>query len=240
MIRILLWWLSVGVTAAWAAPPLVGFGLNKPPYVFEQAQTGLEVEIISAAFKAAGIEIKMHFAPQSRLHAQLSAGQIDAIVTTLEQSGVSAYYSDSYLSYQNYAISLTSNKLDIRSQDDLSRYSVTAFQRASQILGDRFHAAILKSPGYTEQAQQRTRNLLLYLGRVDVVVGDKRIFNYFSRDIADQVDTSQAVTFHDIFPPTHYKVGFKNQALRDAFNRGLATIRQDGTYARIEKRYEEY
>lgn len=240
MLRVVLCCLLAAWGQAWAVSPWIGFGVNKPPYVFESTRSGLEVEIVLAAFKAVGIEARPLFVPQNRLHVQLGAGQIDAIATTSEQSGVNAFYSDVYLIYHNYAVSLAGNKLVINRVEDLGRYSVTAFQRAASILGPRFRDAIAKCPSYTEQAQQRTRNLLLYLGRVDVVVGDKRIFNYFKHDVASQVDTAQPVVFHNIFPPTGYKVGFKTKALRDAFNQGLAQIREDGTYAMIEKRYDDY
>ena len=145
-------WLIVfcWLTAA-RADIIVGFGVNKPPYVFERDRAGLEYEIVMASLAAAGIQAQPYFAPQGRLHALLANRLIDVITTTSEQSGVEAYYSDVYIVYQNYAITLSDRHLDIRTIEDLSRYSVTAFQRASTNLGPQFRAAIASSPQYTEQ-----------------------------------------------------------------------------------------
>lgn len=227
-------------TVAKADPIVVGFGFHKPPYIFENQRTGLEFELVEAAFKAAAIEIQPFFASQGRLHAMMEMSQLDAIVTTNEQSGVKAYYSDVYIIYRNYAISLAKRKLKIDVIEDLSSYSITAFQRAYTNLGPRYQSAVDQSLQYVEQAQQKTRNLMLFSGRVDVAIGDKRIFGYFNNEISNEVDATQPTTYHDIFPPTPYKVAFRNVATRDRFNKGLAEIRKNGTYTTIEKKYSKY
>lgn len=235
LLLIVFCWL----TAA-RADIIVGFGVNKPPYVFERDRAGLEYEIVMASLAAAGIQAQPYFAPQGRLHALLANRLIDVITTTSEKSGVEAYYSDVYIVYQNYAITLSDRHLDIRTIEDLSRYSVTAFQRASTNLGPQFRAAIASSPQYTEQAKQVTRDILLFAGRVDVAIADRRIFDYFRKEIGSLVDIRQPVTYHAIFPPTPYRAAFRDVALRDSFNRGLATIRRNGSYADIQRKYAGY
>lgn len=220
---------------------LVGFGTDKPPYIFEAGKSGLDVELVTAAFRAAGIAIEPFFAPVARLHSMMEQRRIDAITSTRESSGVSADYSDIYIVYHNYAITLASRKdIEIKRIEDLSKYHVTAFQRAQYLLGQRFHDAVAKSPGYTEQALQETRNLLLFSGRVDVAVGDKRIFEHYRPKAAMQVDSTQPVIYHDIFLPSQYKVGFHDATLRDRFNSGLATIRKNGVYESLIRKYGPY
>lgn len=238
--RWLLLIVSCWLAALARADIVVGFGANKPPYVFEQGRAGLEYDIVMASFAAVGVSAQPYFAPQGRLHALLGNRLIDVITTTSEQSGIEAYYSDVYIVYQNYAITLSDRHLDIHTIDDLSRYSVTAFQRASTNLGPQFRAAVAKSPQYTEQAKQVTRDILLFAGRVDVAVADRRIFDYFRQEIGSLVDIRQAVTYHAIFPPTPYRAAFRDEALRDSFNRGLATIRRNGSYDEIQRRYAGY
>lgn len=234
-------WLTALLTLPCQAGPIVGFGVNKPPYVFEAQKNGLEVDLVKAAFKAAGIEIEPYFAPAARLHSMMEHRRIDAITTTLENSGVNAFYSDVYIVYRNYAITLASRKdITLTRIEDLAKYSVTAFQRAKHILGQRYHDAVSKSPNYSEQAQQEVRDLLLYSGRVDVAVADKNIFDYFRPNAAQQVDAGQPVLYNDIFPPTPYKMSFHDAALRDRFNAGLAIIRKNGEYEAIVRRYQRY
>jgi len=214
-----------------------GFGINKPPYVFWAENIGLEVELVKAAFKAAGMQMKPYFAPQARLHALLMNQNIDAVTGATENSGIAAFYSDVYIVYHNYAITLSSrHDINLQRIEDLSKYSVTAFVRAQSILGPRFRDAVFKSPKYSEPALQATQELLLYSGRVDVAVGDQRIFEYYRRQVSTLVDVGQPVTYHNLFPPTQFKVGFRDPAFRNGFNAGLALIRKNGEYDAIWQR----
>ncbi|KAF0814434.1 ABC transporter arginine-binding protein 1 [Andreprevotia sp. IGB-42] len=238
-------WLAalILLTCAWAAaaPGLrVGFGTNKPPYVFEATQSGLEVDIVAAASRLAGFEIKPTFAPMERLHVMYAAGQLDAIATTNPQAGEKGFFSQPYVTYHNMAAALTARRYTIRSIADLAGYSVSAFQRAHVLLGPAFRRMAEENPSYREEAQQVVRNLLLLSGRVDVIVGDRRIINYFMRDIPAQVDIRQAITWYEIFPATEYQMVFRNQEQRDRFDTGLAAMRKRGDYQLVEKKYQDF
>tara|TARA_R110002126_G_scaffold10070_2_gene45196 strand:+ start:3285 stop:4025 length:741 start_codon:yes stop_codon:yes gene_type:complete len=229
--------VCANVSQLQAAKLKLGFGTNKPPYVYEFESRGLEFDLVAAALREAGDEMTPYYAPMERLHLMLKRGELDAIATTSSASGVSAYYSDSYLEYQNVAVSLARNKIILRNIADLEDYSVSAFQRARYLLGNEFGAMVSRNPLYREEARQITRNLLLYSGRVEVVIADERIFNAFNSVVSDQVDVQQPVTLHRLFPPTPYSVGFVDSAARDRFNQGLAALRTSADYQRIMARY---
>lgn len=233
----LAWGLSV---QAGADPFRVGFGTNKPPYVFETERKGLEYDLVQAALRQAGYDMNPYFAPMERLHLMLARGEIDCIATTNELSGVAAYYSDVYIYYNNVAVALASRQLPIQKLSDLRGYSISAFQRARFLLGPEYERLVADLPNYREEAQQVTRNRLLYSGRIDVIIGDPKVIRYFNRDVLDQVDITQPLTWYPVFPPTAYKMGFRFQIQRDQFNLGLAAIRRSGEYAEIEQVYAEY
>lgn len=233
----LLWLISLPVSAD---PFRIGFGTNKPPYVFEAENKGLDYDVVQAALRSAGYDMQAYFAPMERLHLMLSRGEIDCIATTNEMSGVAAYYSDTYIEYHNTAVALTSHQVQLNSLQDLRNYSVSAFQRARFLLGPEYAEAMADHPNYREEAQQVTRNRLLYSGRIDVIIGDPRVIRYFNRDVLDQVDITQPLSWYPLFPPTPYKVGFRFQIQRDQFNLGLAAIRRSGEYEEIERRYADY
>lgn len=237
--RLLACLLALLAITTYAEPVLVGLGVHKPPYIDEVNRRGLEYDLIVAAFKAGGMEAQIAFYPQERMHALMANGQLGAIGTTNEQSGVVAHYSSTYIIYHNYAISLASHHLEIHGIESLAAYSVAAFQRARKILGPRFEAMASANPRYVEVPLQITRNRLLYIGRIDVAIADRRIFDYFNQEVGKQVDTRQEVVYHDIFPPTAYKMAFADRALRDRFDAGLAAIRKNGVYARIEGDYAQ-
>lgn len=216
----------------------LGFGTNKPPYVYEFEDRGLEFDLVAAALRRAGDDFVPYYAPLERLHLMLKRGELDAMAATNQSSGVDAFYSDSYIDYQNVAVSLARNQITLRNIADLTGYSVSAFQRARYLLGNEFGAMVSGNPLYREEPRQITRNLLLYSGRVQVIIADERIFDAFNPLVAKQVDTQQAVTRHQLFAATPYKVGFLDEEVRDRFNNGLAALRSSGEYERIMARYD--
>ncbi len=232
--------LAVLPSSSFAEAVVVGFGTHKPPYVFELEERGLEYELVEAALEHAGLEMQPYYAPLERLHRMLQYRELGAMASTNQTSGVEAHYSGVYMEYQNVAVTLQQRKIRLDSIDDLEGYSISAFQRASFVLGPVFRAMTEGNPQYREEARQITRNLLLYSGRVDVMIGDRRIIRAFNREIVDRVDVSQPVTEHFLFPPTGYRVGFVDAAIRDRFNEGLIAIQGNGQYQAITQRYEDY
>lgn len=235
------WWVAAALACLSLTAPAdvlhVGFGTHKPPYIYEGERRGLEYELIERAAQNAGFEVTVYYAPMERLHLMLRRGEIDAIATTHQRSGVKAYYSQTYIYYHNVAVALARRGYRIEHIADLGNYSVSAFQRARLLLGPEFERMALNNPRYREEALQINRNRLLYSGRVDVVVGDTRILRYFNREVADQVDVTQALSWFEIFPPTPYRVGFRLDRQRQRFDEGLRKLRESGEYQRIEQRY---
>jgi len=181
--------------------------------------------------------MQVEHAPMERLQLMFGRGQLDAMVTTNAKGSVGAHLSQPYLQYSNMAVALSSRGLRIERISDLSAYSVSAFQRARFLLGDEFRQMAQSNPRYREEPRQINRNRLLYSGRIDVAIGDPRIFRYLDRLVADQVDTRQALTWYPLFPPSDYQVGFLDPQLRDRFDEGLAIIRANGVYDEIQRRY---
>ena len=217
----------------------IGFGTHKPPYIFEGEPRGLEYELVMAAASRGGLQLTPYYAPMERLHLMLARGELDAIATTSVQSGVPAFYSDAYIEYHNVAVALASRHLSITRIADMAGYSMSTYQRARYLLGPEFQAMAERNPLYREEALQINRNRLLYSGRVDLIVGDLRIFKYFNAQVADQVDVSQPLSYFALFPNTPYSVGFRQAAPRELFNLGLKALRESGDYLRIEQRYAE-
>jgi len=223
-----------------AEPLTVGMGLNKPPYVMEGGKAGLEVEIVQQAFAAVGYAIQAQQLPPARGLMLQRAGQLDVLLSVDEGIGGNGYFSESYVTYQNVAMSLAHRKLQIKRIEDLTHYSIAAFQNASVILGERFKLLASQHTDYKEYPQQIIQNNLLFNERVDVIVGDRRILHYLTGQLDQQVDASKPVTIHTVFPPSPRKAVFKDAGLRDQFNTGLKTIQANGVYDSILKKYSNF
>lgn len=215
----------------------VGMGLNKPPYVMEGGQTGLEVDIVRQALAVVGLSMRAQQLPPARALMLQRAGQLDVLLSVDEGIGGKDFFSDSYLTYQNVAISLAARQLSIKRVEDLSAFSVAAFQNASLTLGERFRAVTNQHPNYNEYPQQLTQNNLLFSQRVDVIVGDRRVLHYLITQLDPALNPAATVTVHPVFAPTPRKAVFKDAALRDRFNHGLKTIQANGVYDAILKKY---
>jgi polar amino acid transport system substrate-binding protein len=223
--------------AAGAVELRVGMGLTKPPYIMESGKEGIEVEIAEQALAAAGYKMVALQLPPARGLAMQRAGQLDVLLTVDEGIGGSDYFSEPYITYQNVAITLAARNLQIKRIEDLANHSVAAFQNAEMILGERFRALVLNHSNYKEYPQQIIQNNLLYTHRVDVVIGDRRIFRYLSTQLDPKVDVNQPITLHTIFPPNPRKAVFKDSVIRDHFNVGLRMIQSNGVYDAIMKKY---
>ncbi len=234
--------LLPGARPASAGEVDLAVGLSLAPYVFTDSWSGLEYDIVKEALALEGETVRPHLMPLARVAPELQAGRVDAAMTMRQDSGVEAYYSDVHITYRNYAITLASRHLAIASVADLAGKSVVAFQGAAKYLGPDYAAMAAHNPRYHEEAKQVVQPLLLYLGRVDVVVADRNIFGWFAGDpsVTARANTRQPLEFNPIFPPTEYRVAFADAGLRDRFDRGLARLRQSGEYRRIVARYSRF
>ncbi|WP_374334476.1 substrate-binding periplasmic protein [Leeia sp.] len=213
------------------------FGVHKPPYIHEPNRSGLDYEIVNQAVQLMGYQLQADFTPPARGVLLFKNADIDALATMRESSGLEGAYSDAYISYQNVATVLAKRGIVLNNIEDLAGYSVAAFQNAKLNLGERYRNAVDKSPSYQEVSPQVIQNKLLYSGRVDVVIGDRLIFRYFNQEAASLVDVKQPIQQFALFPPTEYKVLFRDPAMRDRFNNALRALKARGTYREIEQKY---
>ncbi|WP_068494083.1 substrate-binding periplasmic protein [Paramagnetospirillum marisnigri] len=217
----------------------VAIGLSLSPYVIPEETRGMEYDIVKEALALEGHTLRPHYMPQGRVAKELGGGQLEAALTQRMEVGLPAHYSDVYITYQNFAITLASRNLAVDKEEDLAGKSIIAFQRAALYLGPRFKAVVEANPLYREESRQVVQPIMLYLDRIDVVIADRNIFNWFAHqpEVAAKVDTRQPLRFHPLFPPTDYRMAFRDEGLRDAFNRGLAKLRASGAYDRIVRAY---
>ncbi|QYK04544.1 substrate-binding periplasmic protein [Shewanella zhangzhouensis] len=231
---------SLGATTQVSAETVnVGVSFAIPPYVIQQENGGLELDILRQALARRGHYAVIHYMPLSRTFRELKDGKLDGIINTKEHMLDGVFYSDEVIRFHNCVISLESRNLEINSINDLKDLSVVAFQQAARILGTEFGLTVAKSPSYSEIAAQRHQIHLLFKGRTDVIVMEKNIFAYYRKKeleagfLEARLDVREAC----IFEPTGYRFAFRSARIRDDFNEGLSSMREDGTLAAILQKY---
>ncbi|EDY87298.1 extracellular solute-binding protein, family 3 [gamma proteobacterium HTCC5015] len=205
--------------------------LSIAPYINSETQAGPQLSIVRDAFALVGHNVTgVLFTSNERAIKLLRTGAVDAVVNIPEGLG-DIHYSTPVLHYQNYAISLSERQLKIEKVSDLKPYSIVAFQRASQFLGEEFGEIAASNEQYLEAANQLSQVGMLFKQRTDVIVIDHRIFNYIRSTHFTREMVNQAVSFHPIFPSSPRSTGFTSAVLRDDFDRGLQQLKETGVYA---------
>lgn len=222
----------------------IGVSFSIPPYVIKESNSGLELELLSEAFKVKGHTVEIWYLPLARTFDELQRGELDGIINVNEGILDDVYYSDIVINFQNCAISLTKNHLVINSIEDLKNKKVVAFQRASTILGDEFNQMAKVNKNYQEVARQLNQVNMLFRSHLEVAVMDKNIFEYYRKQAQvmnklSSRELQQDVTYHAIFPKTQYRFAFIDKDIRDDFNEGLMKIHNNGTYSHIMRKYKD-
>jgi polar amino acid transport system substrate-binding protein len=137
------------------------------------------------------------------------------------------------------ALTLQQRDINLTQLAELRGLSVAAFDHATQYLGSDFAKAIASASSYTEYSNQIAQNMLLYHGKVDVVVADINIFNYLDGIIGKQHSALvQPVRRHDLFPPAPYRMACRDAKLCDAMTAALPHAHDWPEFQDIVKRWQ--
>jgi len=240
---LLLFFLGFIIWPCFADKILMGVSFSIPPYVIKENDTGIELEILREAFKVKGHTIDVQYLPHARTFLHIKSGKVDGIINTKEGMVEGVFYSDVVITFQNCAISLAKKKYpDLYNLTFLKDKYIVAFQKASVVFGHEFAKIVNANKKYHETANQKTQLSRLFMERdADFIIMEKNIFRYFRKTEKSAIANTYKlpVTFHYIFPPTNYKFAFSDKKIRDDFNLGLKTIKSNGVYERIIKKYEQ-
>jgi len=218
-------------------------GLSVAPYVIEaknpdDKDSGFEVDIVREAFALEDYKVQFIHQPLERTKISFKQKLVDGVLTIKKHYPQvhGSFISDEYITYHNFAVSLTSQNLKIDSIADLKDKKIIGFQQAKFAFGKEFELMAEKNPGYKEIADQKHQIGMFLLKRTDVIVLDRRIFKYLQARLK-KIPTKQNVTFHKLFDPSVFRIAFRKKKIRDVFNRGLKELRSSGRYEKIIQTY---
>ncbi len=226
----------------------VGFSFAKAPYVvatkpFDEKYydpnnegLGFEIELFKAALDGTGHTFIPVYAPFKRVIADLTSRKLDAAETSgADQAGI--FYSQPLISCENYAITRKTDNLTITSFEDLKDVTSVAWQGAMTDLGEAFTKVTKGNAKYRENPDQKAQYETFKKGRVQAIVIDKHIFQWWEKQLSAQYGQEELV-YHPIFPGVNeYRIGFVSKEIRDAFDAELTRIKEDGTYDQIIQKY---
>lgn len=216
-----------------------------PPQM-KQDGSGREAEIIGAALKAGNIDrpIEFHIHPFTR-HWQSfkSDSRYHAVSTVPDDLDLDGPRSAVYIRYQNgviYRVATFPDGLGASPTDALRKRRIVAFAGAATILPE---VRILSSDStmYLERQDQFSHSVMLANNIVDAVIAEELIFSFYMKSLTATADSRSVgrIAFDPIFCPTRYRMVFRDDKLRDAFNIGFQRIRDNGLLKTLEDRYSE-
>ncbi len=219
----------------------ISFGLREvAPYVMnrETGITGLDYDIIAAALAEKGHRLSVKLYPFARLVSTFNENKdIEAAAPVVASFNLQGTLTEPFLTYRNIGLSLAQAHVPVTTVADLDRVQIIAFQNARNALGPAFAAAVAKNSRYREEANQQLSVRVLFNGRADLIIGERRILYYFINDPTTGINKSIETVEHPLFAPTHYSVIFRDPALAEDFNAGLAAIKASGLYDAILQKY---
>lgn len=212
-------------------------GLNKPPYVIEESGEGIQLDLLRSAFKEADFTLSFIHIPFGRGPTGYQQFNADGILTVPPDFSFPAMYiSQPYIYYQNIAVSLLENDFSIKEISDLSGKDIIAFQNAKKYLGEEYNSAATSFMNYREVPEQEKQIELLFLHRTDVIILDISIFKRYLKTHADS-ELTKPFKVHYIFGERPYSAGFRTAEMRDAFDKNIKEMRENGTYQLIIDKY---
>lgn len=215
----------------------IGVGLSKPPYVIQETNSGVELDIVRRALEIAGYTMKPHYMPLLRIPHELNGGSLDGGMHIRAHLLIDGFFSEEVIFYRNYAITLDEKDLRIEGFRDLEGKTIISFQNARKFLGEQFANAVKTSKNYAEIANQELQVRMLAAGRAQVAVGDFRIFLHFAQKFEEKFGVPLKLRFHALFQPTPYRTAFRSRQVRDDFDKGLRQLRESGEYEAIMDKY---
>ena len=219
-------------------------GPDFAPYVnSDRPENGLASEIVAAAFSATGRTVSVELRPWARALLETKVGVFKASYpyTKTPEREAAYTYSDPVLFVRHRVFVKAGNtKLTSRDVDSLigAIYCVPNGRAINPRLTDMVASGVI-----VKQTPPGTANCLKMLekGRVDFLVSDER---EGAAQIQEGGIAPGAIVMADGPPlteiPLHVIAGKEvagSEELVKTFNTGLATIRKNGTYARIVKAY---
>lgn len=231
--------LLLACAIAHSAEVRIACGQSLAPYADEKTGKGLDIDIVRAALNAAGHTLVPVFMPQSRVPLAMRDAQFDGASTLTPDSGVVGAYSDVYVAYKDMVIAPKGQLPSPLHMPDLRSLRVVGFANAAKYLGPEFAAMAKANPRYSEQADQLSQVRMLFGHQADAIVAEARIFEYQIQQLRKSNFSERPfeVDMFAAFDEIPYRMVFRDARMRDAFNAGLAQIRQSGALAQIEARY---
>jgi polar amino acid transport system substrate-binding protein len=207
---------------------------------------GLAADIVTAAFTRVGYQVTIEFMPWSRVVEESANGELDGSIATWHtpERAESLYFSDSYVDNKLVFIKRSNDPFEfqgaVQAQQSIANKGYRlgiiddfAYGKEFDQVKSLFNLEVRE---YCSQLFRDVANKNLDLALVDHWVADTELTNkkHIAEHLMRVVGTLASRSLHVTIP----KSSKNGKTLIDAFNTGLARLKQDGTYQQLLEQHQ--
>lgn len=206
-----------------------------PPYTIEDGPSGIIPDLFREAFALQGYTVEFDVVPVRRAKHQLEIGAVDGVSSIIGTDLDPAEYfvAEDVANFEDYIFTLKDSGLAISGPADLDGLSVATFPTAEVVYPEWLQKAAAEGRRI-EVSDQILQVQMLYAGRVDAVLADTRIMAFMVAKVANETgEAPRELTRSPLVGSVPLSPVFRDAALRDALNAGMAELRASGRFDEI-------
>ncbi len=212
--------------------------LSLQPYYIPRTDQGLIYETIKMAFAASGYQVSPVYVSQREVtHILARRPDIDCAGYQMARDGDNLFTADEPYAFNSDAVTNAGNHVRLNGLSDLKGKSIIAYRGAQKFLGDKYRHAVAGNPHYREIFNHRAQVKLLLKNRVQVIIADHLLVEWYVRYLAQESSEEYKLTYHELFPPLQTRFACRDSELLGAYKAGLEEIRGNGELEKIRSRY---
>ncbi len=211
----------------------MSFGDTLPPWVIENGQRGLLIDLVDACLTPSGHVVNVELVPYARRILEYKNGRVNAVTDItpelIVEQALTGYYTGTLYAYENYFYALADNQFELNSISDIGQRSVVSWQGAKVVIGGEYQRMAENNRNYSEIDRQEAQVRLLVSGRVDFIQMDKEIFNYYLNKFIDAgiVDKHLAFDRFELLGASPNGILFQSKQVRDDCLMNLRALPQN-------------
>ncbi|MCK6262879.1 transporter substrate-binding domain-containing protein [Vibrio sp. ZSDE26] len=209
-----------------------------PPYVFNNPNSGLAVDIVKAAYESQGYHLDLQVKPWLRALKEVNTKHKDALISIwwADSRTENLAFSVPYLLVQLKFIVLKENKFHYSGLSSLNGMKVGVIEDHG------YDTEFTQSTDFRRIAEPNLETNIrkLKAKRVDTILADERAARYTIKTLGLDIDDFHFVDLSLIIKPIHLAISKQHpdkDRLLVTFMIGLHTIKQNGIYDSLLEKY---
>ncbi|PHR73968.1 MAG: hypothetical protein COA66_02625 [Arcobacter sp.] len=218
------------------------FDKKREPFIFSNSYLkGIEFDLIKEVFKDYKTKINYSSSNYENIYNTFKNNDSFDVISSIKKRDDEFYYSNDFITLSNVFITRVKDNITINSVKDLKDKKIVAFPNAHLFSSNEFHSMFkpqTRRDNYTEEEDHKAIKLFLDK-KVDIILMDNNIFKWHLKYMSHTQVSDYKFNYLKGSNNT-LKLAFKNENLRNIFNKNLEKIKESGTYQKIINSYILY